>query len=251
MASKDEQAELIRKQKAKLERHFRRSTTAVSYEDIKSAEATIKSGVSTTSSANINKTEDKTPTSSPQSTNTLAATFSSSTEFNNQPPATPPPPVPIQSITQSTASGVSSLSTLFGEPIKPQTYYHTPATFLSNSSITPLAQSIPATSQSSLIDSQKSMMSKAQIELTPNSTSTNVNNNNNESIEKDNIIANDIETDKLLNVIEKSKGFSDSKSTTAIRRLRNRQIPFFGLNNNVSVAKLIKTVKYNRTKFIY
>ena len=42
VASKDEQAELIRKQKAKLERHFRRSTTAVSYEDIKSAEATIK-----------------------------------------------------------------------------------------------------------------------------------------------------------------------------------------------------------------
>ena len=42
LASKDEQAELIRKQKAKLERHFRRSTQAVSYEDIKSAEATIK-----------------------------------------------------------------------------------------------------------------------------------------------------------------------------------------------------------------
>lgn len=48
----------------------------------------------------------------------------------------------------------------------------------------------------------------------------------NESTEKDNIIANDIETDKLLNEIEKSKGFSDTYSTTATRRLRNRQNPY-------------------------
>ena len=80
-----------------------------------------------------------------------------------------------------------------------------------------------------------------------NTTSTNSSNNNNsigtatttsnnESIEKDTIIANDIETDKLLNVIEKSKGFSDFNSTT--RRLRNRNNPFSvafnsaNLNNN-------------------
>lgn len=42
----------------------------------------------------------------------------------------------------------------------------------------------------------------------------------------ENIIANDIETDKLLNAIEKSKGFSDTYSTQATRRLRNRAIPF-------------------------
>ena len=56
----------------------------------------------------------------------------------------------------------------------------------------------------------------------------------NESIEKDNIIANDIETDKLLNAIEKSKGFSDTNSTT--RRVRNRNYPFgpYSLNNSNS-----------------
>lgn len=53
--------------------------------------------------------------------------------------------------------------------------------------------------------------------------------NNNVTGEKDTIIANDIETDKLLNAIEKSKGFSDSFSTQAQRRLRNRAIPFQSL----------------------
>lgn len=278
VASKDEQAELIRKQKAKLERHFRRSTTAVSYEDIKSAEATIKSGVSTptaTSNTTLNKIEEK-------PTTTTTTTYSGGTNnniYNNinnnagdQPPSTPPPPIPTSlpntssspfastvtsnsnnnnsmvnsSPTPTTAltHGVSSLSTLFGEPIKqPNSYYHTPATFLSNNSITPLAHSPASSAQASLIDSQRSMMSKAQIELstTSQATNLNVNNNNNsnnnntsttESTEKDNIIANDIETDKLLNVIEKSKGFSDSKSTQA-RRLRNinRQIPIYSINN--------------------
>lgn len=54
VASKDEQAELIRKQKAKLERHFRRSTQAVSYEDIKSAEATIKGNINNSSNNSSN-----------------------------------------------------------------------------------------------------------------------------------------------------------------------------------------------------
>ena len=49
------------------------------------------------------------------------------------------------------------------------------------------------------------------------------------------LIANDIETDKLLNVIEKSKGFSDSKSTTA-RRLRNKPIALVSLAGIISNA---------------
>ena len=49
------------------------------------------------------------------------------------------------------------------------------------------------------------------------------------------LIANDIETDKLLNVIEKSKGFSDSKSTTA-RRLRNKPIALVSLSGIISNA---------------
>ncbi len=41
-------------------------------------------------------------------------------------------------------------------------------------------------------------------------------------------------------LIEKSKGFSDSKSTTATRRLRNRQMPFFGINNVIiSIENII------------
>ena len=179
----------------------------------------------------------------------------------DQPPSTPPPPIPstlpnalpstvtvTSSVNNTSISspalshGVTSLSTLFGESLKqPNSYYHTPATFLSNNSITPLAHSPASSAQASLIDSQRSMMSKAQIEFSSSqSTNLNVNNSNNnnntstnESTEKDNIsIANDIETDKLLNVIEKSKGFSDSKSTQA-RRLRNtnRQIPIYGINN--------------------
>ena len=61
-----------------------------------------------------------------------------------------------------------------------------------------------------------------------NSNNNNYNNDNNTVVtEKEmNLIANDIETDKLLNAIEKSKGFSDSFSTTATRRLRNKGLTF-------------------------
>jgi hypothetical protein len=79
--------------------------------------------------------------------------------------------------------------------------------------------------------------------------------------EKDNIIANDIETDKLLNAIEKSKGFSDTLSTTAARRLRNRMYPLNSLsyenNNNKqinekyqnsNVVKKVTKLKWNEDK---
>jgi hypothetical protein len=68
---------------------------------------------------------------------------------------------------------------------------------------------------------------------------------NNDSTNETNnamIIATDIETDKLLNVIEKSKGFSDSKSTTA-RRLRNKPIAISslaGIMNNGSSPEIMQ-----------
>jgi len=216
--------------------------------------------VPTSSTSVLNKIEEKTPVSSPTSTN----------DSINIPPSTPPPPIPTTTTTTTTLtstsyvppvqasqtllsnhnSGVTSLSTLYGESLKQNSYYHTPATFTSNSSITPLAQVPTSTSNTqgsltssnqSLIDAQKSLMSKTLFELNattpppPPPTTTNVNNTNEQSE-----IANDIETDKLLNVIEKSKGFSDSKSTTATRRLRNRQMPFFGINNVIiSIENII------------
>ncbi len=158
------------------------NTQAVSYEDIKSAEATIKGGISTPNTSNtvLNKIDEK-------------VIGGISNYASDQPPSTPPPPIPStlpnalnsHSVNSSASPilshGVSSLSTLFGEPLKqPNSYYHTPATFLSNNSITPLAHSPASSAQVNLIDSQRSMMSKTQIELpTSHATNSNVNNNNN------------------------------------------------------------------------
>lgn len=247
VASKDEQAELIRKQKAKLERHFRRSTTAVSYEDIKSAEATIKG---TGSNTNLFQKADSTISE---------GLTEQKNNFNQS--------LPISSSTNLSASlassvipnGVSSLSSLFGEPMKSSCSNYSNS---HNSSISvnlnPSVVSAPtpvvsaptinlqistppnATSSSYLsIDSSSPNHSNTHtIESTLKQTesingssqnSQNSQNNTHYNSNKDNennahLIENDIETDKLLNVIEKSKGFSDSKSTTAMRRNRNKGV---------------------------
>lgn len=216
IASKDEQAELIRKQKAKLERHFRRSTQAVSYEDIKSAEATIKgSSTSTQPNSPVISTNPNTPNSAQTTTTTIneeslnqtpitpAATSSTSTfNFNNSQITTgnilTTVPVNTPPISQQ---GVSNLSSIFGESIK------------SNASSSNLFS----------LQQQQQQQTSNQIEKQQNGA---------EPTEKDAIIANDIETDKLLNVIEKSKGFLDSYSTTAARRLRNRGIFQFNGSTN-------------------
>lgn len=179
IASKDEQAELIRKQKAKLERHFRRSTQAVSYEDIKSAEATIKGNNQTQPNSPKIQAENASPKDPINKSN-------SPTNVLTTVPVNSPP------ISQH---GVSSLSSLFGETIK---------TNISNSNLSSLNQP--------------------------------------ETYDKDNIIANDIETDKLLDVIEKSKGFSDSNSTQANRRIRNRGLCNPNGINDFGIKKINKLI---------
>lgn len=185
VASKDEQAELIRKQKAKLERHFRRSTTAVSYEDIKSAEATIKSAGSNTNLQNV----------------------------------------------EAVPNGVSSLSTLFDKP-----HISSPITHNSTLSVSLAASQVvlspPTTTTTTTFRPDASIMSTTNVQ---NSTDTHH-------------IANDIETDKLLNVIEKSKGFSDSKSTQA-RRLRNKPIVLSSLDSDLAVAKSkVQSLRWNEER---
>ncbi|CAF0725596.1 unnamed protein product [Brachionus calyciflorus] len=204
IASKDEQAELIRKQKAKLERHFRRSTQAVSYEDIKSAEATIKGS---------NQTQPNSPVVQSENNNLISTNVISpnTASLHSQNILTT---VPINSPPIS-QQGVSNLSSIFGETKK---------TNLSNSNLNTLTQI------------------------------NNNNNTNNESNDKDTIIANDIETDKLLDVIEKSKGFSDSNSTQANRRLRNRGIYHLysnggnDANDSNSLTKKINKLIWNEEK---
>lgn len=267
VASKDEQAELIRKQKAKLERHFRRSTQAVSYEDIKSAEAAIKGSSHNSSnsnnvqknSPNISATTEQASTEQPS---TLNVSYPSTTTTNFNFSSTTSP-VPQQ--------GVSLLSTLFGES-KANKTVSSPGS-LSNTSTSnfqlsinnsinspvlqsPLNQKQPnpfftnTNGETSIIKNNSSnspSLNPSSPAVLNNSSNTLLNNNYNNncslssesSIERDNIIANDIETDKLLNVIEKSKGFSDSFSTTAARRLRNRAYPFnsASYNNNAFINK--------------
>ena len=200
--------------------------------------------------------------------------------FNN-----PNSPVTLQHSQQP--QGVSSLSTLFGEPkykAISNPYNFNPAqsattvtgTTTATTPLSPIHQPHSPNVQNSpniVINNQQNTNSPIHHIVTPStnshspissplvtsssnntsainsSPSINSNNNNNstgaaitpstnESNEKDTIIANDIETDKLLNVIERSKGFSDFNSTT--RRLRNRNNPFSvafsnsaNLNNNL------------------
>ncbi len=160
IGSKDEQAELIRKQKAKLERHFRRSTTAVSYEDIKSAEATIKGALE--------------------------------------------------------PSGVSSLSTLFDKPAPAHS-----ATINLHVSAPPA----PAAQATAYLRLDAPALTHASHNL-------------------QHTIANDIETDKLLNAIEKSKGFSDSKSTQA-RRVRNKALV---LEEPLKSGGKVQSLRWNEEK---
>ncbi len=162
IGSKDEQAELIRKQKAKLERHFRRSTTAVSYEDIKSAEATIKGALE---------------------------------------------PAP---------SGVSSPSTLFDKPAPPHS-----ATINLHVSAPPA----PTAQSTAYLRLDAPALTHASHNL-------------------QHTIANDIETDKLLNAIEKSKGFSDSKSTQA-RRVRNKALV---LEEPLKSGGKVQSLRWNEEK---
>jgi hypothetical protein len=223
IASKDEQAELIRKQKAKLERHFRRSTQAVSYEDIKSAEATIKgSAVQLNSPSLATQTihENESPTANfmLSSNTTLTSPTSSSSSYFTSPTTT----LSAQP-TSSTLQGVSSLTSLFGETKRLSTY---------------------STSQPSQQQQQSTSASSNAQPTSQNATNANTTSADQSTTEKDVIIANDIETDKLLNVIEKSKGFSDSNSTTGARRLRNRAFPYSLLNTNAS-SSLSNSVNEN------
>jgi ankyrin repeat protein len=233
IASKDEQAELIRKQKAKLERHFRRSTQAVSYEDIKNAEATIK--------GNIQSPGIYSPTSQEQMSNDNNNGQSPIFNFSTS-----------SAITQPIGQGVSSLSTLFGEPkykaiSNPYTNFNTttpttPTTPTSASSTTTTSTSMPThhspnLAQNSPNNNTHQHKPPSIIQLSPNNSpiatpATDLSRGDTANgTDKDTLIANDIETDKLLNAIERSKGFSDFNSTT--RRVRNR-------NNPYSVANTLK-----------
>jgi hypothetical protein len=185
IASKDEQAELIRKQKAKLERHYRRSTQAVSYEDIKSAEATIKATLNNNSESNIHTVDS-----------TLILSQKALQASQQQVPPLPnqPPPYINNTTLTNTAKTAFSINNYNNE----------------------------TTNSSGDIQSASPILSSNSVESIS---------------ERDAIIAKDIETDKLLNAIEKSKGFSDVYSTT--RRLRNRsqglnQVSLFDRLNGIN-----------------
>jgi len=186
-APKEEQAELIRKQKAKMERHYRRSTQAVSYEDIKSAEATIKAS--------------NTPTLLPQ---VSVQSVDSPPPLPPQPPPSLPPSSPLSSLSSVSSSAAAATSTPVSVPSSPY------------SLVTKSEAQSASTATSSLGASNASVENNA---------------------EKDTIIAKDIETDKLLNIIEKSKGFSDSYST---RRNRNRS---YLINNPLTSYDRVR-IKY-------
>lgn len=237
VASKDEQAELIRKQKAKLERHFRRSTTAVSYEDIKSAEATIKG---TGSNSNLFKTDADTNQQLPHESLTSSPATPSSTLSLSQSNH-----LNMKSISPSTApvnTGVTSLSSKFGEPVKSTNNSH-------NSSIS-LSLAHPSTQQ---VTSPIPVSDSAPLAVN-NQTNNTQQSSSADHSENTHLIANDIETDKLLNVIEKSKGFSDSKSTTA-RRLRNKPIVLTSLAGlkdeqelSASAKSKVQNLRWNEEK---
>lgn len=129
--------------------------------------------------------------------------------------------VPINSPPIS-QQGVSNLTSLFGELI---TKNSSSSSLYSNQQ--QQANTQPPQTQQQL----ESTTATTAPTVAPSTTTTTT---NPATGEKDTIIANDIETDKLLNAIEKSKGFSDSYSTQATRRLRNRAIPFFAQPNSNS-----------------
>lgn len=130
--------------------------------------------------------------------------------------------VPINSPPIS-QQGVSNLTSLFGELI---TKNSSSSSLYSNQQQQQPSTQPPQTQQ----QLESTTATTAPTTAPPPSTTT----TNPATGEKDTIIANDIETDKLLNAIEKSKGFSDSYSTQATRRLRNRAIPFFAQPNSNS-----------------
>ena len=132
---------------------------AVSYEDIKTAEATIKASSSPSPLAS---------TLSTLNTNTL-----------------PPPPLPQQPPPSLPSPTISHIAL----------------------TATPIVAPEPSPIQQQVVTNNN------------DSTQQTIN-----QLDKDSIIAKDIETEKLLTAIEQSKGFSDSFSTT--RRARNRCIPF-------------------------
>jgi hypothetical protein len=193
-------------------------------------------------------------TTSPLTTTTTTTTTTTSTAVSNP------------SVSQT---GVTSLSSIFGHKKVTSTTSPPPGQSLSgsNSSSTsnliqnPLLQN---NTDSNLLSSpiqQQLLQQQQQQQNSPihggssplSSLTQNVNGNSIESAsssslasgsnlvkangpdptDKD-VIANDIETDKLLNAIEKSKGFSDTFSTTATRRLRNKglQFPAFNTKND-------------------
>ena len=131
--------------------------------------------------------------------------------------------VPINSPPIS-QQGVSNLTSLFGELITKNS---------SSSSLYSNQQQQPST-QPQQTQQQLESTTPTTAPTTAPSTTAATTTTNPATGEKDTIIANDIETDKLLNAIEKSKGFSDSYSTQATRRLRNRAIPFFAQPNSNS-----------------
>jgi hypothetical protein len=176
---------------------------------------------------------------------------------------TPPPNTAAQA-SSVPLQGVSSLSSLFGESIKQSgsnSLFSTSSNQSSSSSlagaglaaygnynfsITNPTSIFPSTSPTQQQQQQQQQQQPHQqtsnqpgSSITPAST-TSTAGSSADSSEKDTIIANDIETDKLLNAIEKSKGFSDTYSTTAARRLRTRPNPFgnlvspFNVNNNIT-----------------
>jgi hypothetical protein len=127
-------------------------------------------------------------------------------------PSKPPPTIQQQQQAQSNQKSPSPLTS-------PRSDTHTATVEINKSNPTNNSQS-----QSSyhVQHSQKENQNSNPIEQNPLVKQTQPTNTHGENIhERDTIIANDIETDKLLNAIEKSKGFSDSFSTT--RRMRHRQ----------------------------
>ncbi len=131
---------------------------------------------------------------------------------------------------QTIAQGVSSLSNIFGEPVKQLSSTNLNSNLSSQYSNLTNNNVSSINSSSGINQTNSSNSSTGLTSQIATLTNTNDSNENNAMI-----IANDIETDKLLNVIEKSKGFQDSKSTTA-RRLRNKPIALTSLagiiNNN-------------------
>jgi hypothetical protein len=117
--------------------------------------------------------------------------------------------------------GTNDASNLLASPIQQQPH-NSPLHGNTNSPV-----SLPA-SQNLNSNAIESSASSSSLMSTSNNSLGVANKANDTAGE--NLTANDIETDKLLNAIEKSKGFSDSFSTTATRRLRNKDLQFPAFN---------------------